>query len=194
MHRLHPCVKNLSSRPTLFPSRSSCFHVDIPRPPQTSLRVSQDAARHQSNEAEASGNLASLPSASNSSPATIALKLPLVPGQRKPKDENIIVDSMHDTIEAHREANLSKIIRKYESQDLSDNSRLEQHLEPDKNVGYTVESSKDVDAEAPKQRLPRFRKIVFKDAREPTHLNWLKRPGPYERMARLDYACTSQER
>ena len=125
------------------------------------------------------------------STAKLAMELPLLPGQRRPRADNIVTDSMQATLEAHRNANLSKMIRKHGVRDSLDASGWS--LQYFGGVGEETTQSLQRSVPAKREHAP---ETSLRRVRN--HVSWnLKSsafPKPYDRLLELDYSCNSDER
>lgn len=159
----------------------------------------QNGILRYSGEGEASKATSSALEETKSSLARLAWELPLLPGQRKPRDGNIVPESLQATIEAHREANLKKQIHKYFSHepDTAFDIHKWRHLE---GLREPAEASFGPDhrnyAPAEKVGSARIRKVSSDSFRPQTSKDYRSKASfhPYRGMLQLDYSCNSQER
>ena len=136
-------------------------------------------------------------SESPTSPASLAMELPLLPGQRKLRNENIVIDSLHATIQAHRDANRAKIIRKHIVQDTSRDPGW-RHLEPvvgdwEKKSLLHLQGENNAENNRTRQEL-RLRFVKNHSSGPRSLVEAAVFPEPYRQLRGLKYSCDSQER
>ncbi|MCJ1326454.1 hypothetical protein MMC10_003118 [Thelotrema lepadinum] len=157
----------------------------------------QDAAAYRSPEARSPEDfLPSRPRGAAPLPSA-ALDLPLLPEQRKPRDQNITVDSMDETIAAHQEANLTRLFHKHETQGLLDHPLAKERAISRGLTANLVDSQPRTEVSAPQLERPpsvRLQKMPSGGQKRDTSLYHGKFVTPYERLRRLDCVCSGEER
>ena len=172
---------------------------NVLRPSRSAYRYPQDVAASYSTEVESPKDSRPLRT-SDASLASVALDLPLLPGQRKPRGHQITVNDLYATIAAHREANLGKLFSKYETQGLLDHPLAKRRAalfkSPTEDV-YPNENRRQAEFPRPGSRKPcsiRIRKIATASQTKDPSMHKAKFVTPYERLCLLDCAYSSQER
>ena len=179
--------------------RTNRLVFKVLRPLRSPYKYPQDAAESYSTEVESSKDSRPLQT-SDASLASVALDLPLLPGQRKPKGHQITVNDLYATIAAHREANLSKLFHKYETQGLQEHplaKRRAAFFEGRAEFVNPNESRPQTEISRPLSRKPpsiHVRKIASDGQTGDSSIPKRKLVTPYERLRLLDCACSSQER